>query len=212
MFDPLVVCAPVAQGVYFADTMLSSGDAVCYRVTVHIPVAERLSALSTALRKAACLSGSRRARLVGMSESSAGNAASRWQVSYVDRTPRLVDYIEVDDVPAALPDAWQRLEATVGDLRGRHFVGAFYPSSGHYRACVEVEQSDPTTPGLSRGEIPGGRYARIRLRAEPPALYEQIPATFARLVAECNVDAGRPSLELYRRHDQVDALVPVTSG
>lgn len=139
-------------------------------------------------------------------------SSPRWQVSYVDRTPRAVDYIEVDDFPAGLPDAWQRLEATVGDLRGRHFVGAFYPHTGRYRACVEVEESGARVPGLSRGEIPGGRYGRIRLREEPPALYEQIPRAFDQLAAECAVDGERPSLELYRRHDQVDALIPVTPG
>jgi len=144
-----------------------------------------------------------------MAESQNAGALRKWPVSYVDRTARAVDYIEVDNFPAGLPDAWQRLEATVGDLRGRHFVGAFYPSTGQYRACVEVATSDATVPGLTRGEIPGGRYGRIRLREEPPALYEQIPAAFAQLGDECVVDGERPSLELYRRHDQVDALIPV---
>ena len=60
-----------------------------------------------------------------------------------------------------------------------------------------------------QGKLPGGRYARIRLRAEPPALYAQVPAAFQPLVGDCPVDTDRPSLEPYRRHDEVHALVPV---
>jgi hypothetical protein len=40
-------------------------------------------------------------------------------------------------------------------------------------------------------------------------IYEQIPAAFDQLVATCTVDDERPYLELYRRRDQVDALLPV---
>ena len=132
-----------------------------------------------------------------------------WHITYVDLDPRCVDYVEVDDVPAEIPTAWQRLEGTVGELRGRRFVGAFDARAGRYRACVETRPAAEPLPGLERGELPGGRYARIRLRLEPPALYEEIPAAFDHLTAHCSPDEQRPSLELYRRHDWVDALLPV---
>ena len=145
-----------------------------------------------------------------MTERQSPSAAQRWPISYVEEAPRVVDYVEVDDVPAAIPDAWQRLEAAVGDLRGRRFVGAFDPGTGRYRACVEVSPDPPLQAELSRGELPGGRYARIRLRTEPPELYELIPVAFERLVEQCSIDPERPSLEVYRRRDEVDAMVPVS--
>ena len=131
-------------------------------------------------------------------------------MSYVDRDPRLVDYVEVKDVPAEIPTAWHRLEDVVGDLRGRHFAATVDARAGRYRACVDVEPSDATPRGLSRGEIPGGRYGRVRLRGDPPGLYEQIPAAVDHLMATCDMDDERPIVEVYHRHDQVDALVPVT--
>jgi hypothetical protein len=39
-----------------------------------------------------------------------------------------------------------------------------------------------------------------------------IPAAVDHLVATCDMDDERPIVEVYRRHDQVDALVPVTIG
>jgi len=81
-------------------------------------------------------------------------------------------------------------------VRGRHFVGAFYPAGRPLPRLRggRATGPDPTPPGLSRSEILGGRYGRIRLREEPPALYEQIPEAFDRLVAECNVDPGAQAL------------------
>ena len=113
-------------------------------------------------------------------------------------------------MPPAIQEAWRVLEEIVGDLRGRRFVGAFDARRGRYRACVEVDATASAHRQLSRGELPGGRYARIRLKGEPPGLYEQLPGAFEQLVADCPADAERPSLELYRRHDEVDALLPVS--
>ena len=78
-----------------------------------------------------------------------------------------------------------------------------------YRACVEVREGDELVPGLESGTLPGGRYLRARLRGEPPGIYEQIKPTFDELLAEMKPDESRPSLEHYRRHDEIDLLLPV---
>ena len=61
----------------------------------------------------------------------------------------------------------------VGSRRGRECYGAF--EGGEYRACVQVrEGDDPAAIGLEVGELAGGRYARVRLKGEPPHLYDLI--------------------------------------
>ncbi len=112
------------------------------------------------------------------------------------------------DIPAAWAAAWERLEALLGDLHGRHFYGAFYPETEEYRACVEIGEHD-LVPELERGGIPGGTYLRKRITGEPPGLYEQIGPAVDELRELGKADQSRPTLEHYRRRDEIDVLVPV---
>jgi len=61
--------------------------------------------------------------------------------------------------------------------------------------------------GLSEDVLAGGRYARLRLRGE--GVFADIGPSFAALSGEVPVDDARPWLEFYRRHDEVDLLVPL---
>jgi hypothetical protein len=73
----------------------------------------------------------------------------------------------VADEVAAIGDGISQVEDAVGSLRGRKCYGAF--EGGEYRACVQVrEGDDPTLIGLEVGELPGGRYARVRLKGNHP--------------------------------------------
>ena len=121
----------------------------------------------------------------------------------VQREQTRVEFISCADEIEKIRAAWSRLEELV-PLRGNHFFGTFDGSA--YRACVEVRGR---TFGLERGTIPGGRYARSRLRGEPPAVYELIGPTLDELAATVDVDAARPFIEHYRRLDEIDLLVPV---
>jgi hypothetical protein len=116
-----------------------------------------------------------------------------------EETP--VVFIRCGDELAAIRDAWARLEAIV-PLRGNRFYGTF---DGHeYRACAAADAD-----GLERDVIPGGRYARMRVRGEPPAVYDLIGPAVDELEAAVDVDRTRPVIEFYRRHDEIDILVPV---
>jgi hypothetical protein len=121
----------------------------------------------------------------------------------VDRDDTPVEFIACADEIDAIRDAWGRLEAVV-PLRGNHFYGTF--DGRQYRACVECRGA---SWGLERGTIPGGRYARARLRGEPPTVYELISPTVEGLEGQVDVDTARPVIEHYRRHDEIDVLVPV---
>jgi hypothetical protein len=115
-------------------------------------------------------------------------------------------------VPDELPTiqrAMAEVEEAVG-LRGRTYFGSFDLDGGEYRICVKLRDGDdPAAFGLERGTLPGGRYARVRLRGEPPGLYELIGPTFARLQERPDRDPSRPGIEHYRRRDEIDLLLPV---
>ncbi len=126
----------------------------------------------------------------------------------VEREEIAVQFVRVADGLDEITRAWNELEAVV-PLRGRHFYGAFDPLADDYRACVEVRQDGELVAGLESGTLPGGRYMRARLRGDPPGIYEQIKPTFDALVAQHPPDESRPSLEHYRRHDEIDLLLPI---
>lgn len=118
-------------------------------------------------------------------------------------------FIRTQDDPADMRRGWERLEGLVG-LRGRKFYGAYFPETREYRVCVESQQDDDAAAlGLDSATLPGGRYLRVRLQGEPPAVYERIGPTFAELASTADTDHSRPSLEFYRRYDEIDLLLPV---
>src|SRR5437868_7476540 len=126
----------------------------------------------------------------------------------IEREEIAVQFVRVPDGLDEITRAWNELEAVVA-LRGRHFYGAYDPIADDYRACVEMRESDVLVPGLESGTLPGGRYLRARLRGDPPAVYEQIGPTFNELTKQVTPDTSRPSLEHYRRHDEIDLLLPI---
>jgi predicted transcriptional regulator YdeE len=130
------------------------------------------------------------------------------QLVMVERRPTAVAFLRGEDSPEGIRRVWDALERLV-PLHGRRFYGTVDVRAGEYRACVELREGDAVPDGLERGTIPGGTYLRARLRGEPPAVYERIPAVFDELVAAAEPDPARPSIEHYRRRDEIDLLLPV---
>ena len=127
----------------------------------------------------------------------------------VEREPISVLFVRCADEVSEMQAAWARFEELVG-VRGRKFYGAYYPRTTEYRVCaVTREGDDAAALGVESGELPGGRYLRARLRGEPPAVYERIGPIFQALMRRTPPDESRPSLEFYRRHDEIDLLLPV---
>ena len=127
----------------------------------------------------------------------------------VEREEVDVMFLRIRDDVGEMKVAWERLEGLVG-TRGRKFFGAFDPATNEYRVCVQrKEGDDPAAFGLEAGALPGGLYLRARLRGEPPAVYERIAPAFQALVRRATPDETRPSIEFYRRRDEIDLLLPI---
>jgi hypothetical protein len=130
------------------------------------------------------------------------------EFSEVHREEIAVQFVRAGDGQDEIRRAWIELETAV-PLRGRRFYGAYDPLADDYRACVEVREGDELAPRLDFGTLPGGRYLRARLRGDPPGIYGRIKPTFEELVRQAKPDESRPSLEHYRRHDEIDLLLPI---
>jgi hypothetical protein len=138
-------------------------------------------------------------------------------VEVVVRDEVAVMFKRVADEQAANTLGWAEFEQAVGSLRGRTFYGAADEGAfqgcgdGEYRICVQLRQEDdPVGLGFEVGVLPGGRYARVRLVGDPPAVYGLIAPTFERLSERPDRDRSRPGIEFYRRRDVIDLLQPVT--
>jgi hypothetical protein len=138
-------------------------------------------------------------------------------VDVVERDEVTVMFMRVADEQSAITDGWAEFERAVGSLRGRKFYGAADEGAfegnmeGEYRICVQLRDDDnPAALGLEVGTLPGGRYARVRLEGQPPAVYRLIGPAFERLARRPDCDSSRPAIEFYRRHDTIELLQPVT--
>ena len=131
--------------------------------------------------------------------------------SVVEREPTAVVFAAAagdwESIPAAAGRAFEILETAIPP-RGRKVYGYWHPPEREYRACyARHDADDPEALGLGEAVLPGGRYARVRLRGD--GAFANIAPSFAALAEEVRPDNERPWLEFYRRHDEVDLLVPV---
>jgi hypothetical protein len=129
----------------------------------------------------------------------------------VERDEVAVMFRRTTSAQEAITRTWAEVEAAVGSPKGRTFYGAFDMTTGEYRVCVKSKKRDDASAlGLEQGVLPGGRYARERLEGDPPAVYGEIRPTFARLAEQYpDRDLSRPSIEVYRRRNQIDLLLPI---
>lgn len=115
-------------------------------------------------------------------------------------------FVRAEGGPAGAQAAFQELESRLPTLRGRKFFATC--RGDDYRACVKRDPDDvPEVLALEVGTIPGGLYARQKLKGGP----ENIAATFDAMARKFPHDTSRPCVEFYRRHDEVILLLPVVT-
>jgi hypothetical protein len=114
----------------------------------------------------------------------------------------------VDDL-AHIQEIWPPFEHLVG-LKGRKMYARADERQNIYTVCTPVKAGDdPDSLGLQTGRLLGGPYLRGRLVGEPPSIYERIGAGVGELRGLVEMDATRPLVEFYRRHDQIELWVPI---
>ena len=124
--------------------------------------------------------------------------------SLVERDAVPVMFVEAKGGISGASAAFENLERRFPSLRGRKFFATVQGED--YRACVATKPGDdPRALRLRTSVIPGGLYARARLRGGP----ENIGPAFEALSAEHPRDASRPVIEFYRRHDDIILFFPV---
>lgn len=118
-------------------------------------------------------------------------------------------YLIAEGGLAGAKDAWEKLEAKIGNLKGRKFYGLYSTDRGEYQVCVAMrEDDDPEGLRLKVGIIPGGKYAESKLMDWSERI-QDIGSTFDALAAAHEVDETRPSIEFYRSHRELILLLPI---
>ena len=102
-----------------------------------------------------------------------------------------------------------KLEHRVGSLKGRKCYGVLFgsPKDGLYRSCVSIKTEDDFKD-LDRWVIPGGRYARTKIKDWENDI-GIIGKTFSQMLKSCLTDDTRPSIEFYRSLKEVILLLPI---
>ena len=118
---------------------------------------------------------------------------------------------------AGAPEAFRELEDRMDSLRGSKMYGVLYPGDPlEYFACLKLEGDRFDGLGLELAEVLGGLYGR-RLIRDWESKISELPQIFDRLnddLADASflIDATRPSLEFYRRSNELVIMMPVVPG
>lgn len=119
--------------------------------------------------------------------------------------------------PAGAPEAFRRLEERMESLRGFKMYGLLYPGEPTtYYACLRLDDDHSDDLGFDQAEVPGGLYGRRLVRdwenrvSELSEIFDQLHADL--IESDFIADLSRPSLEFYRRANELLIMVPVLPG
>lgn len=121
-------------------------------------------------------------------------------------------YLEVDNSIESQRKAWPVFEGKFPSLTGRKMFGLDYDKENKYRVCSLILDSDNgETFGLETFEFLGGLYQRLRLKYEPPELFEKIGLAYSILINkyENDIDWSLPFIEQYKARNVLDIMIPV---
>jgi len=110
-------------------------------------------------------------------------------------------------IPEQASVAFDKLEANLTTLKGRHFFGAIV--EGEYRACVALRpEDDPDNLPHPTWTIPGGKYVRQKL-PDWEHHRELIGPSFGRMRERRDFDPSRPCVEHYRSQRELLLMAPI---
>lgn len=122
-------------------------------------------------------------------------------------------YIEIPNDIDNQKKAWPTFEARFPSLTGRKMYGLDYGESKLYRVCTLVLESDHGELfGFDQFEFEGGTYIRLRLKFDPPELYEKIGPAYQLLIGhyEEDINWSFPFIEYYKAKNILDIMIPIT--
>lgn len=121
-------------------------------------------------------------------------------------------YMEVPNDIANQKNAWPKFEDYFPSLVGRKMYGLDYDESKVYRVCSLVLKNDyGENFGLKQFEFEGGTYVRLRLKFDPPDLFEKIGPAYDFLINkyEESIEWSLPMIEHYKANNILDIMIPV---
>jgi hypothetical protein len=131
--------------------------------------------------------------------------------------PFEVARVQAPGGPEGAPEAFMQLEERMDSLRGSRMYGLLYPGEPTaYYACLRLDDDHSDDLGFDRAEVPGGLYGRRLVRdwedkiSELPEIFDHLQADL--LEAGFLRDVTRPSLEFYRRSNELLIMMPVLPG
>jgi hypothetical protein len=132
-------------------------------------------------------------------------------------------YVELQEIPVLRvradmkgkgpSTAFNLLESKLLTIKGRKFYGTFQLNSEgeeNYACVARINSDDPERMQLETGVIPGGWYVRSKLMDWEKNLSKLAPL-FEEMARTHDADSGRPSLEFYRSHAELQLFLPVRS-
>lgn len=87
-------------------------------------------------------------------------------------------------------------------------MGLFYGGNDAYRmSTIRLDRDHDSPHGHDETNLQGGRYPRLRLRGQAPAVYEDFGPAFGVLFTHADQDSTQPHIEYCRREGEVGCLV-----
>jgi len=125
----------------------------------------------------------------------------------------VVARVKSENGAAGAKKAFDVLESRMGGLRGRKMFGVMYPQKNEYFACVKLDDQFSDDMGFERSTIPGGKYARKKIKNWSSKIQEIAP-TFEQLKQDIidhgfEIDSLRPNIEFYRSFRELICMLPV---
>jgi hypothetical protein len=135
----------------------------------------------------------------------------------IDEDPFEVARVKAVDGLSGAQEAFDQLEARMDTLRGRKMYGVFYSGDPEeYFACLRLDSHESGDLGFDRATVPGGLYGRMLVRdwgqriSELPQIFDQLHSD---LIGDgLHIDRRRPSIEFYRRIDELVIMLPVVKS
>ncbi|MDH7490352.1 MAG: hypothetical protein QHH80_12720 [Anaerolineae bacterium] len=138
----------------------------------------------------------------------------RYKATVVEMPDLLLAACKARSFPDGIKDAWDRLEARMPSLKGRHFYGLTVCEGGElvYYAAVQVAGEDEAAAlGFPLLRVRGGRCARVKL-LDWPHHVDEIGAVFDELMRNFPMAPDAPTVEYYRSESELHLLVPLAEG